>query len=317
MRLKNWLRKRRKIDELVDRSKTTLTFEKLRVHDVMLADDARVSAYETAIAANVKEGDVVVDLGTGTGILACMAQRQRPRVVYGIDVAPLDLARALAHANGLDPIRFERIHSREFQPPEPVDVIIHEQIGDYVFDERMVGNITELRDRVLRPGGRILPNRIDVFFEPIELHARVAMPLIWEHRIAGLDFSIARDFAAGQRRYPGFRFVDQEWIAQRLSEPRPAISFDLEKVQLADIPTRLDLEREVVVGGVQHGFLGYFTARFDDETTLTNDPLAGPRSFHWSPMLLRTETHRRERGETIEFTLTAKHIERPETWRWY
>jgi protein arginine N-methyltransferase 1 len=283
----------------------------------MLADQPRVSAYEKAIAANVREGDIVVDLGTGTGILACIAQRQRPRAVYGIDHAPLELAQALAQANGLGSIRFQRIHSRDFQPPEPVDVIIHEQIGSKVFDERMVTNVTELRDRVLKPDGRILPNRLDVFFEPVEVRARDVLPLIWEHDIAGLDFSAARDLAAKQRQYPGILHIDQDKAVQLLSEPTPAISFDLETVKLTEIPTRLDLERVAVVDGVQHGFLGYFVARFDERTTLTNDPFAGPRGMHWPPMLLRTETYRRKKGEAVEFEFTAEHIERPETWRWH
>jgi protein arginine N-methyltransferase 1 len=318
IKLKRWLRRRPKVDELVYRSSNELGFEKLISHDVMLADKARVSAYEKAIAANVREGDVVVDLGTGTGILAFIAQRQSPGVVYGIDHGPLELAQALAEANGLDSIRFQRVHSRDFQPPEPVDVIIQEQIGNKVFEERMISNVTELRDRVLRTGGRILPNRIDVFFEPVEMVSREVVPLIWEHEIAGVDFSSARDFAAKQQRYPGIFQIEAGWAARLLSHPAPAISFDLETVELEEIPTRLDISRVAVVDGVQHGFLGYFTLRFDDVNSLTNDPFApGERGICWPPMLLRTETRRRRQGETIKFEFTAEHLERPETWRWH
>jgi predicted RNA methylase len=39
-------------------------------HRGMLSDRIRMQAYRQAIHAMVREGDVVADLGTGTGILA-------------------------------------------------------------------------------------------------------------------------------------------------------------------------------------------------------------------------------------------------------
>ncbi len=38
-------------------------------HASLLNDSARVAAYAQAIAAIVKPGDVVVDLGAGTGVM--------------------------------------------------------------------------------------------------------------------------------------------------------------------------------------------------------------------------------------------------------
>ena len=44
-------------------------------HEEMLSDTVRVDAYHRAIHRNVRPGDVVLDLGTGTGLLAFMASR--------------------------------------------------------------------------------------------------------------------------------------------------------------------------------------------------------------------------------------------------
>src|SRR5687767_824071 len=48
-------------------------FDDLFWHDLMLADTVRVDHYARAIAKHVRPGMVVLDLGTGSGVLACLA----------------------------------------------------------------------------------------------------------------------------------------------------------------------------------------------------------------------------------------------------
>jgi len=45
----------------------------------MVFDKVRMDVYHEGISRNVKHGDVVVDLGTGTGILALFAAQQNPK----------------------------------------------------------------------------------------------------------------------------------------------------------------------------------------------------------------------------------------------
>ena len=58
-------------------------------HRHLLDDHTRTSALIDAINAVVKPGDTVIDLGTGTGILAMAAARAGAARVYAIDHASI------------------------------------------------------------------------------------------------------------------------------------------------------------------------------------------------------------------------------------
>ena len=69
----------------------------------MLSDGRRMVRYRKAIEAVVRPGDVVVDLGTGLGVLAIMAAQSGAEHVYGVDVRPqiMSITERIIAANGL------------------------------------------------------------------------------------------------------------------------------------------------------------------------------------------------------------------------
>src|SRR5258708_1584452 len=99
----------------------------------MLADKPRMDFYCAAINRHIHPGDRVVDLGTGTGILAAFAARRGAAKVYAIDHSKiLKHAKTLAVHNGVKNVEFIATHSKEFTVDAPVDVILHEQMGDFL-----------------------------------------------------------------------------------------------------------------------------------------------------------------------------------------
>ena len=75
-------------------------FGNLYEHEKMLADSVRVETYKRGIERLIGAGDVVLDLGTGTGILSFFAARQNPGKVFAIDHSQfIEVARKIAEHN--------------------------------------------------------------------------------------------------------------------------------------------------------------------------------------------------------------------------
>jgi protein arginine N-methyltransferase 1 len=99
-------------------------------HHTMLEDRNRMAALERAIAAKVKPGDVVFDVGAGTGILSFFAAKQA-RKVYAVEADPAvaKVGQRLIELNGLgSKVEYTHGLAQDHIPPEPVDVIICEMM---------------------------------------------------------------------------------------------------------------------------------------------------------------------------------------------
>ena len=139
-------------------------------HRHYLADAVRVSAYEAALAEMVRCDDVVLDLGSGTGILGLLACRAGARRVYAIDHGGMaQPARAIAHANGLDDrIQVIDAMSTAVDLPERADLLVTDQIGHFGFNAGIVGYVADAKRRLLKSDARLVPSRIDLMVAPID-----------------------------------------------------------------------------------------------------------------------------------------------------
>ena len=157
----------------------------LDYHLSMLHDTARMDAFRRAIDASVQPGDVVVDIGCGSGVLSFMACEAGARKVYAIEGGPvIEVARELAIDNGFaDRIEFLGGWSIEVGIPEPADVLISETIGNAGLDEGIVAWTFDARQRLLRPGAVLLPQRLRVWVAAAESFDEHAVVSDW--RAAG------------------------------------------------------------------------------------------------------------------------------------
>ena len=133
-------------------------FGHIESHLPMVADQARVRAYGEAIQAHAK-GKRVAEVGGGTGILSLIAARSGARSVFTVEESDIaDVAEDVFRANDVDDrVQLVRANSFDVEPPEPVDLLIHEIFGVDPFEEGVLQTIDDARRRWLRPGGRLLP----------------------------------------------------------------------------------------------------------------------------------------------------------------
>jgi|TARA_B110000438_G_scaffold303539_1_gene365490 protein arginine N-methyltransferase 1 len=292
-------------------------FAQFGEQEQMLADKPRMNFYREMIRRHIHEGDRVIDLGTGTGILSAFASWQKASQIHALDHSDIiEHARALAAHNGIEGVQFHDIHSKDFKLDERVDVILHEQMGDILFDEDMVANVTDLRDRLLKEGGRILPARFELYCEPIQIRDSRVVPYIWELNVEGFDFSPLKDKQAQDAGYYVFPETDQSLIEHFLCDPVPLLSFDLHTLRENELPLEMSLASAVVKAGRMDGYAVYFKAIVDEDLVLSTSPIDSGRAPHWGYRVLRTEQIDLKAGDILDMTIGAEHWYDLDTWHW-
>jgi len=151
----------------------TRGYVKPSIHIAMLDDDARTTKFCAALRATVTSSSVVVDIGTGTGVLATCAALAGAKRVYAIESTGIaDVAERMFAANGIAE-RTEMIRERSTQAtlPERGDVLVTEMIGNDPLDEHLLEVVADAQRRLLVPGARIIPSAIELVAVPIDTSA--------------------------------------------------------------------------------------------------------------------------------------------------
>ncbi|HTR63156.1 MAG TPA: 50S ribosomal protein L11 methyltransferase [Candidatus Binataceae bacterium] len=127
----------------------------------MIAFKERTAAYARALETRVVPDSAVLDIGTGSGILALLACRAGARKVYAVESEDIiELARETARDNGFSD-RIEFIHglSTQVSLPERIDGIVAEIHGLLPLYGISLASLIDARERLLKPGGWIIPER--------------------------------------------------------------------------------------------------------------------------------------------------------------
>jgi hypothetical protein len=299
----DWIETSARVAELIDfgavranaaatgRDGAPLRDRDIGMHIELLDDGERADAYLQAIAANVAPGDVVVDLGSGTGILALAAARAGARRIYAIEASGFaGLVEASARRNGYgDRIVVLGDWSQRVVVPEPADVLVAEIIGNDPLGEGVLRFMPDAARRFLKPGGRVLPERLRVFATLVAmphdalLEHCVGRPRLerWQARY-GFDFSDL-DLRCADRLRRGYRRDDE---LRRWPVLCPSVElFDL--AIAAQWPAEASSRRLLrQVGAADEvALVLHFEITFPGGTRLSTDPWRGVAGSWRSPVI--------------------------------
>lgn len=263
----------------------------------MVADRRRTDAFAKAIREVVRPGDVVLDVGTGTGILAMLAARAGARQVYAIDQSDIaKVAANLVKANGLsDRVKILKGPAADLQLDEPVDVVISEWLGHFAFVEGMLDDVLAARDNNLAEGGRMLPGRIAVQMAPVDdpvLYGHDG-PGFWRTPVHGLDMQLLETMELEQGRVQQLRVEP----AARLADPATLVNLDLRTASAEDPFVEDTVHFTAMRDGVLSGFVGSFVATLSDRIVL--DTAGDWPETHWSQSYFAFEPMTVREGEAI------------------
>jgi protein arginine N-methyltransferase 1 len=245
------------------------------LYQEMLSDQYRMQCYRRAINQVVKQGDVVVDLGTGTGILAIMAIQAGASHVYAVEVRPqiIPITRQIIADNNMSQqITVIEGDARNISLAESVDVIINELIGDFGTDENIVECVNAVADKYLKPTGKILPRTLKTYLVPVQYHNEYQG--IWRKNFQGIDLQYVSQLSCieeAQMRILSYHPTE-------LAVPQLIEDIDFSQ---AKKPRKLahNLEFCTHTGGFLHGFMGYFESELTENIHIGNYP--GYQGCHW------------------------------------
>ena len=268
---------------------------RLALHGTMLADNVRNRALVKAVESVVEPGDVVVDVGTGAGLLALAAARSGASKVYGLEVdAMAAVATRLAAANGYaDVIEVVRTLSLEWEPPERADVLLCETLGFTAFEEGFRSTFADARDRLLRPGGRMLPGRVTVLAVPVDTTA-APVDLQGLGELEGFDFGPFADLCRGVWQRSHFP------VASRLADPVPVADLDTRSMPAADRLAghhTVTIQRDATLAGLAL----WFEAELAPGIWMGSG--SADRDNHWGQAFLGLDRRPVRAGEPLGFEI--------------
>lgn len=276
------------------------------VHLSMLDDRARTKGYCAALRATVRPLDVVVDIGTGTGILAACAAKAGARHVYAIESSGIaEVAARMFQENDVaDRVSLVRRRSTSATLPELASVLVTETIGNDPLDEQLLEIVADAKARLLTPDARLVPSAIQIYAVAVDIpQAMLEKHVFTQHKVEQYEADYELDCSA---------------LAEHQLSPTEPIMVDMkdvatwpveEPVLLAEVDftqpfetwlathVRLTFARDME----RLGIVLAFRAKLAEGIVLSTLPADIDPTSHWAFALFPAFTHTAvAKGESID-----------------
>jgi len=212
---------------------------------MLLGQRTRLAKFRKAIEKIVRPEDYVVDLGTGSGVLAIMAAKTGARQVTGIDInrESIGYARVAAVMNGVeDRIDFVEGHYSEFVPEEKADLVICEMLSSIMLIEQQVAASKHAVDYIMKQEGNLIPQDATIYIVPVESQIMVDR------------------FSFDGLRFPRVVQTVSPEASRDLSDAMALIELDFTDSAVIEQVDET-LKFQIVSDGTIHGLAGFFESR--------------------------------------------------------
>ena len=256
-------------------------------HLKMLADHERNDDFEAAIKKAVGPDSIVLDIGTGSGILSMMAARHGAKDIYTCETSShiARVAEKIIDKNGYaDRIKVFNLKSTQLTENElhkKPNLIIAEIFDAGLIGEMAISTFRHALDKLCAEGCKIVPARAEVVGRL--LHTPNLFSVNPLHEISGFDlspfdrFRIPKEYVSQDLNQVEYEFLSEEFHMieydfANLHGPIPDPSFDSREIKV-----------QVSKPGQLHGVAFWFNLWLDDEIMHSSHPQK--LNNHWGQAL--------------------------------
>lgn len=250
------------------------------LHYDMINDKYRTLTYCKSIENNQAqfENKVVLDVGSGTGILSLFAARAGAKKVYAVECTSIgNISEQIIRDNHFENI-ITVVHGRleDIELPEKVDIIISEWMGYALYFEVMLPAVLLARNKFLNPNGAILPSRGTLFLAGIQDVEYRCVHLDFWDSVYGFDFNAMKQKALKEPVVDGIG----KW--QIITNSQPISEIDIHTCDLNACFFKSPFDLVVNSSDSFTAFTLWFDVHFEDfpqRFTLSTSPYKKPT--HW------------------------------------
>ncbi|XP_075898771.1 protein arginine N-methyltransferase 8-B isoform X1 [Nelusetta ayraudi] len=298
-------------DEMTSRDYYFDSYAHFGIHEEMLKDEVRTLTYRNAMYHNkhVFKDKIVLDVGSGTGILSMFAAKAGAKHVYGIECSSIsEYSERIIKSNHLDSVItiFKGKVEEVELPVDEVDIIISEWMGYCLFYESMLNTVIFARDKWLKPGGLMFPDRASLYVVAIEDRQYKDYKIHWWENVYGFDMTCIRNVAIKE---PLVDVVDSKQVVTNSCLIKEVDIYTVKSEDLSFTSTFcLQIQRNDYI----HALVTYFHIEFTKCHKKTSFSTAPDAPYtHWKQTVFYLEDYLTvRRGEEISGSVAMKPNEK-------
>lgn len=280
-----------------------ITSELVPWHFPMMNDTVRNDAYENALKSALKNGGVVLDIGSGSGLLAMMAARHGATKVTTCEEVSMvaEKAKIIINRNGLnDKIQVINKLSTNLvvgiDLEERADILVTEIFDNGLLGEKAFVAIEHARNHLLKPNAQLIPFGVKVFAMCIE-----SDEIYKNHRVetvSNFDLSPFNQFST--YNYTGYHLSKTNY--KSLSTCASIFDFNFHKIPGNE---SIPIDFEIIESGVCHAVVYWYELQLDKDTIISTAPHLPQLSCWKQAVQILARPQLLKKGE--KFKLMANH----------